>query len=98
MATPFLEKLEEEFLCCICSDELKDPVGLPCLHGFCFKCLEECHKSRPDKARVECPICRQTFPKPKGGIRGFPKHFMIKNLQEKVQQEKKVFILTTLDV
>ncbi|XP_072044931.1 uncharacterized protein [Amphiura filiformis] len=78
-----LQKIKKDILSCyICSTELKDPIGLPCLHGFCFECLETWHQDSQDKTQVICPACKKSAPVPKEGIRGFPGHFLVQNLQE----------------
>ncbi|XP_077065474.1 tripartite motif-containing protein 16-like isoform X1 [Siphateles boraxobius] len=54
---------QDEFLCPVCQDLLKDPVTIPCGHSFCKSC---CITGRRDQKRVyRCPQCRQTFsPRP----------------------------------
>ncbi|XP_072044839.1 uncharacterized protein [Amphiura filiformis] len=82
-AAVLLQKIKKDILSCyICSAELKDPIGLPCLHGFCFECLETWHQDSQDKTQVICPACKKSAPVPKEGIRGFPGHFLVQNLQE----------------
>ncbi|XP_072016514.1 E3 ubiquitin-protein ligase TRIM45-like [Amphiura filiformis] len=80
-----LQKIKKDILpCYICSAELKDPIGLPCLHGFCFECLETWHQDSQDKTQVICPACKKSAPVPKEGIRGFPGH---RNLQETMDKK-----------
>ena len=84
-----VERIERDFLsCCICFEELKDPIGLPCLHGFCFECLDRWSKTNRDMTKVVCPTCKKSVPMPKEGIRGFPGHFLVKNLKETVDTVK----------
>ncbi len=86
-----MKKIEKNFLsCCICFDQLNDPVGLPCLHTFCFGCLQNWHKTSENPYRVICPACKTPASVPADGIRGFPGHFMVKNLKETVDREKTV--------
>ena len=41
-------------LCCgYCSTMYEDPRLLPCLHSFCFKCIQ----SITAKVDIKCPIC-----------------------------------------
>ena len=88
------ETIEKDFLACaICFEQLTDPVGLPCLHGFCFECLNNWHKSSKNKSQVICPASKETAPVPSGGIRGFPGHFLIKNLQDTINMTNKVRLL-----
>ena len=94
MANNLVEKIESDFLsCCICFEELRDPVGLPCLHGFCFVCLDRWANTSRAVANIECPVCKKSVPMPKEGIRGFPGHFMVKHLKEAVDSEKVGIIL-----
>ena len=91
MAEAFYDKIEKDFLdCAICFEQLKDPVGLPCLHGFCFECLQNWHKAGGNKSQVTCPACKKSAPLPENGIRGFPGHFLVKNLKETLDKEKMV--------
>jgi len=55
----FVEKVDEDLICSICSCVVSMPNDLACGHLFCNDCLE--------KWRVEsktCPICRQIIPPP----------------------------------
>ena len=40
--------------CKICWDKLKDPLFLPCAHGFCRQCVIRLIETRTRK----CPLCR----------------------------------------
>uniref|UniRef100_A0A8C1VFM7 RING-type domain-containing protein n=1 Tax=Cyprinus carpio TaxID=7962 RepID=A0A8C1VFM7_CYPCA len=47
---------QDEFLCPMCQDLLKDPVVIPCGHSYCKSCITDFYS---------CPQCRQTFsPRP----------------------------------
>lgn len=49
--------------CSICKEEFKTPVRLPCLHTFCYSCLNSfiisAFESEPTSAKFEflCPLC-----------------------------------------
>ncbi|KAF6211166.1 hypothetical protein GE061_014281 [Apolygus lucorum] len=45
--------IEQEFLCCVCTDLMYEPVTLNCRHTMCAKCLEEWKKKQK-----KCPSCR----------------------------------------
>ena len=91
MAEAAIEKIKKDILsCCICSDELRDPIGLPCLHGFCYECLHTWHQASQDKTHVVCPACKKSAPVPKGGIRDFPRHTLVKDLTDTVKIEVNV--------
>ncbi|XP_028672651.2 tripartite motif-containing protein 16-like [Erpetoichthys calabaricus] len=55
-------KLQDEFICSVCLELLKDPVSIPCGHNFCMQCISECW----DQMGIcSCPHCRETFnPRP----------------------------------
>ncbi|KAG2464152.1 TRI47 protein, partial [Polypterus senegalus] len=55
-------KLQDEFICSVCLELLKDPVSIPCGHNFCMQCISECW----DQMGIcNCPHCRETFnPRP----------------------------------
>ncbi|XP_063051971.1 tripartite motif-containing protein 16-like [Engraulis encrasicolus] len=49
------------FMCPICLDLLKDPVGLACGHNYCLGCIEDCWNEEDVKGIYSCPQCRKTF-------------------------------------
>uniref|UniRef100_A0A146M9N2 E3 ubiquitin-protein ligase CHFR n=2 Tax=Lygus hesperus TaxID=30085 RepID=A0A146M9N2_LYGHE len=48
--------IEQEFLCCVCTDLMFEPVTLNCRHTMCAKCLDEWKKKQK-----KCPSCRTTI-------------------------------------
>ncbi|XP_072040466.1 uncharacterized protein [Amphiura filiformis] len=85
--------------CAICYKPFNDPRALPCLHPFCFACLQRWARSRSndyDKGFVTCPTCNTIHRIPEGGIHGFQVHFLVTNLQETVAKEKQMKTTTEL--
>jgi hypothetical protein len=85
--------LEEDITkCAICLEVYHDPRKLPCLHTFCFACLDKViRKKMPpllgqqqklggasNKAtNFNCPLCRQSYPLTDGGAGDFPCNYFI---------------------
>ena len=85
--------IDKHFLeCSICCGPFEDPRALPCLHPFCCGCLENWAKTcSKDGTRVSCPLCNKVYMVPeREGMKGFPAHFLVANLQEKVNAAKQV--------
>ncbi|XP_061185784.1 E3 ubiquitin-protein ligase TRIM56-like [Saccostrea echinata] len=69
-----LEELQKKFLeCCIClelfNEEDRHPRLLPCLHTFCFKCLQALHI----EGKITCPQCKLTHTLGENGLDCFRK-------------------------
>ncbi|XDV26050.1 hypothetical protein PO909_029852, partial [Leuciscus waleckii] len=54
---------QDEFLCSVCLNLLKDPVTIPCGHSFCKGCIIGCWDQEDQMRVYKCPQCRQTFRK-----------------------------------
>ncbi|XP_072048978.1 uncharacterized protein [Amphiura filiformis] len=83
--------IDRHFLeCVICSDIFNDPRALPCMHHFCCECLENWAKScSNDNSIVSCPLCKNIYRIPEEeGIKGFPGHFLVTNLQDTLDKAK----------
>ncbi|XP_695364.4 tripartite motif-containing protein 16 [Danio rerio] len=52
---------QDEFLCPVCLELLKDPVSLHCGHNYCKGCISGFWDQEDEKRVYSCPQCRQTF-------------------------------------
>jgi len=74
------QQLSDLIECPICTENYEDPRTLPCIHSFCFKCIDRYIKSNQHKSQQACPLCRKEFALPEGGAYGLPKNFFIGKL------------------
>uniref|UniRef100_A0A672PD09 E3 ubiquitin/ISG15 ligase TRIM25-like n=1 Tax=Sinocyclocheilus grahami TaxID=75366 RepID=A0A672PD09_SINGR len=52
---------QDEFLCAVCQDLLKNPVTIQCGHSYCESCITGCWDQEDQMRVYSCPQCRQTF-------------------------------------
>ncbi|XP_072014233.1 E3 ubiquitin-protein ligase TRIM71-like [Amphiura filiformis] len=93
MANSLAQTIKTNFLnCAICLDTFHDPRALPCQHGFCRECLEQCVASSKDKQTLVCPTCREEVKISKDSVKDLPVHFLVSSLKDTVDMEEKAQI------
>src|SRR6218665_3063701 len=79
-----LTQLTEMTECCICLKTFTDPRMLPCIHTFCFQCLNEIVNKSDKKPGdgSQCPVCRKEFTLRNDGVQGIQKNFFMAGMIE----------------
>ncbi len=72
--------VEEELLCHLCYDILKDPRDLECPHVFCLACIK---KLVVNSVTIECPECRHVTFVPTNGMEMLKPNLRMRNMIEK---------------
>ncbi|TRY55169.1 hypothetical protein DNTS_032659 [Danionella cerebrum] len=84
MAESSISVAQDEFLCAVCLDLLKDPVTVPCGHSFCRICISGFWDQEDQKRVSSCPQCRETFSsRPSLG-----KNIIIAEMMEKLKKSR----------
>ena len=68
--------------CPVCTEVYSEPKVLPCIHTFCLKCLEGWSKDKKPGDQVSCPLCRNEFTVPDGGLEKLSKNNFVAKLLE----------------
>uniref|UniRef100_A0A673JKG8 Tripartite motif-containing protein 16-like n=1 Tax=Sinocyclocheilus rhinocerous TaxID=307959 RepID=A0A673JKG8_9TELE len=75
---------QDEFLCAVCLDLLKDPVAIPCGHSYCKSCITGCWDQEDQMRVYSYPQCRQTF----SARPALSRNTMLADLAEKLKETK----------
>ncbi|KAI5617011.1 finTRIM family, member 14, partial [Silurus asotus] len=61
MAQASISVDQDQFVCPLCLDFLKDPVTIYCGHSFCKMCINDHWDQENQKSVYSCPQCRDNF-------------------------------------
>ena len=76
-----------ELICSVCLETFTDPRSLPCLHSFCFSCLENWWKNSATGRNISCPICKEKSGLPPRGIKDVKSNFFVADLVERLSKK-----------
>ena len=79
MATRITVDLSE-LTCSISLEVFTDPRILPCAHSHCYGCLDGWVKKSAGNNTISCPLCKETSPVPKGGLKKVKNNYFLQDL------------------
>ena len=85
------EKVRKEVTCSICLTIFKNPKILPCLHTFCFNCLQILWQQADTggfNRVINCPQCREKVPL--SSVEKLPASFSVSRLVDIVQMQDRL--------
>ena len=93
MATRITVDLSE-LTCSICLEVFSDPRILPCVHSYCFACLDgwvkKCAGNNGNNI-IKCPLCKETSPVPKGGLKKVKNNYFLQDLVGRLNKKDTKF-------
>ena len=87
MADAERRKIQSMLQCPVCQEELRQPRVLPCQHTFCCTCLDQYVRHQTKTAHLPCPVCRNNFSIPNGGVYNLPKNIFVNNLLDAADED-----------
>ncbi len=76
---------QNEFLCAVCLDLLKDPMAIPCGHSYCKSCITDCWDQEDQMRVYSCPQCILIFsPRP-----ALARNTILAEMVEKLKKNKR---------
>ena len=85
------EKVRKEVTCSICLNIFTNPKILPCLHTFCFNCLQILWQQADAEGVnriINCPQCREKVPL--SSVEKLPASFSVSRLVDIVQMQDRL--------
>ena len=79
-----------DFTCEMCDRFYVDPRMLPCLHSFCFECLEKELETRDSLKTLCCPSCKEKVTLSENGVSDLPQDIYKGNESEMARISEKV--------
>ena len=73
-----------ELTCSICLEVFTDPRILPCVHSFCFDCLEGWAKQFAENNTITCPLCQEDSLIPHDSIKNIKINYFFADLVERM--------------
>lgn len=83
--------------CGLCYEDFQDPRILPCMHTFCFKCLDEFVEQTSEENKFPCPLCKISTSIPNGGVTAFKSNIYVSAMQASLQMEAKKSVCETCE-
>lgn len=69
---------DEMLTCPLCLEFAQNPKYLPCIHTFCFECLEkDLENKNKDEITAACPKCGRIYNVPSVGLDGLPTNIFV---------------------